>query len=193
MTNQHFSGQKFDKTVIYATFFLFTLLTLWGIQHHEPWRDEFHSAMIAYKGQSLSHLMALKAYEGHPALWYILLHYLWQITDDWSAMLWLNWSIAVAAVWLLLRHAPMPLWMRVGIVLGYFFIFEYTILARNYAIELLFIFWVGILLPYRQKNIGLLGIVLCLALLMQTNIYGLMIGGLLAVFFIWELWLPLLL
>lgn len=190
MTHHAFRDRRSDTIVIYATFFLFLVLTIWGISHHEPWRDEFHSAMIALRSQSVAHLLQLKAYEGHPSLWYILLYFLWQITPHWAAMLWLNLFFAAAAVWVFLKYAPLSLWLRSSIVLGYFFIFEYSVFARNYAIELFFIFSICALLPQRrQVGIQFL-LALLLALLMQTNIYGLMIAGLLGGFLAWDLVWP---
>ena len=40
---------------------------------HEPWRDELQALMLAQHSTSLADLFANLHYEGHPALWYLIL------------------------------------------------------------------------------------------------------------------------
>ncbi len=174
-----------------VAWFAFLLVGFFGVWHHEFWRDELHSAMIAFESQSLSDLVQRKAYEGHPLLWYLLLYALKHVTSEWFAIALLQLTMASMAVGIVLFKAPFRVWERIFMVFGYFLLFEYGILARNYAIELLFLFSVCAAYPLRKTANGqfLIGILLFFA--MQTNFYGLLLGTLLGAFMAWELVPPL--
>lgn len=169
----------------------FVGLGLFGIQHHELWRDEFHSAMIAFESGSLPDLLARKAYEGHPLMWYLLLYMLKQFTTNWYAIAILHLCIASLVAALLLFKAPFRFRERILLVFGYFFLFEYGILARNYAIEMLFLFGICTLYPSRFTAKGQFAIAILLFLNMQTNFYGLLLSVFLSIFIALELLLPL--
>lgn len=197
MEKEHFLPQT---TQLRLAWLAFVVVGFFGIWHHELWRDEVHSAMIAFESQSLGDLVQRKAYEGHPLMWYLLLYMLKQFTSDWFAMSVLQLSLAAAAAAIVLFKSPFRVRERIFIVFGYFLIFEYGVLARNYAIELIFLFGVCAAYPLRQTAKGQLLIGILLFFLMQTNFYGLLLGVLLSVFIAVELvpplirgrkWLPL--
>lgn len=197
MGKERFESQNIQLGLAWLAF---VVVGFFGIWHHELWRDEVHSAMIAFESQSLGDLVQRKAYEGHPLMWYLLIYALKQFTSDWFAVSVLQLSLAAVAAAIVLFKAPFRVWERMLIVFGYFFLFEYGILARNYAIELIFLFGVCAAYPLRQTAKGQFLIALLLFFLMQTNFYGLLLGTLLSVFIAWELvpplvrereWLPL--
>ncbi|MBI5917164.1 MAG: hypothetical protein HY842_17470 [Bacteroidetes bacterium] len=113
---------------------LVSLLLLW---HHEPWRDEMQCWEIARRSASLSELFFNARYEGHPSAWYLLLFAITRFTPDFAAVQVLHWLLALASVALVLWRSPFSRWQKGLMVFGYFFLFEYGVLTRNYAIGVL--------------------------------------------------------
>jgi hypothetical protein len=64
--------------------------------------------------------------------------------------------VAVAAALLLVLKSPFP-WPMIGLILlGHFFLFEYSVMARNYGIAMLVLFAVATYYPaYRSRGIVL--------------------------------------
>ncbi len=109
-------------------------LLLW---HHEPWRDELQCWEIARQSASLPELFFNSRYEGHPSAWYLLLFAITRFSCDFAAVQWLHWLIALASVGLVLWRSPFGRWQKMLLVFGYFFLFEYGVLTRNYALGVL--------------------------------------------------------
>jgi hypothetical protein len=182
-----------DKFLLVLGLVVYIVLGVFAIQHHELWRDEMHSNMIAQASQSFSELLKNKDYEGHPPLWYVLLYHLKAISTDWRAMLWLNFGFATASVALILFASPFKTSEKLMMVLGYFFLYEYGTLARNYAIELFFLFSICAVFQYRHTLKGQILLGFLIGTLMQTNVFGFLIGFILGAFLAWEILLPQLL
>ena len=181
-----------DKFIIFGGLIIYLVIGVYSVMHHEPWRDELHSTMIAHSSNSVGELLKNKDFEGHPALWYFVLYGLKHFTLDWRATLWLNFAFAALSVTLVLFNAPFKTHQKVLIVLGYFFVYEYGTIARNYAIELVFLFAICATFSLRFNLKGQVLIGLLLAILMQTNLYGLIMGCLLSCFLLWEIVIPML-
>ena len=60
----------------------FVLLILLGVFHHELWRDETQSWLIARDSTSLLDLFRNTHYEGHPLLWHYCLYGLSRISRN---------------------------------------------------------------------------------------------------------------
>ncbi len=155
----------------------FAALVLWQLSVHELWRDEWHSWLIARHSGSLADLFANKRYEGHPALWYLLLYGISRFTANPLAMQLLHAAIAVAGAWTVLRFAPFSRVERVLLCAGYFLLYEYTAISRNYGVALL-LFWAFCACVSRRPR-GLLPALL-LGLAAWAHAFALMLSGLLA-------------
>ncbi len=112
------------------------LVTGWiafNLVQHGVWLDEAHAWCVVRDSSSFAHFRWLMRDEGHPWLWHALL---WPLAK-WGLPVWsmqlLHGAIASATCALLLFRAPFPLAARVLLVGGYFLVFEYAALARNYA------------------------------------------------------------
>ena len=112
--------------VIYAV----TVLIVTG--HHEPWRDEA-DAWLVVRDNDLAGLWRLTGYMGTPALWYIILMAFERLSMPYESAMFINASIAIVAVGILLVRAPFPLWVRVLIAFSYFPAYEYAAIARSYS------------------------------------------------------------
>src|SRR5690349_9278915 len=75
-----------DSAFQYLLTALFFCLTLWGILHHEMWRDELQAWLVARDSTSLLNLVNNVRYERTPALWQICLYGLTHFTNNPVAM-----------------------------------------------------------------------------------------------------------
>lgn len=135
--------------------------------------DEAHHFLLAKDSPGFLELYENAAYEGHPLLWNGLLFLIRRFSADVFSMQLLNISVMAICVYLFVKHAPFKKIFSVLIVFGYFFIYEYTIISRNYAISLLFLTLVFIQLNKPSKNHVLLAV--CLIILSLTHIYSIII------------------
>lgn len=122
---------------LWCVFVLYLLVSGFAILTHELWGDEVHSWNIARSSPGLSDLISNSRYEGHPPLWYILLFCLSKFSQDPAAMKYLQFSICAAVAFLLLFRFHLKLTYKILILSGYFFLYEYAALSRNYAIGIL--------------------------------------------------------
>ena len=82
-------------------------------------------------------------------LWHLLLMPVTRVTDSPVGMQVLHWGIASAAVYLMVRYAPMRPLHKALVPFGYFPLAEYGVMARSYAPGLLCIFAACALLEHR--------------------------------------------
>lgn len=131
--------------------------------HHEMWRDEMGPWLIARDSRTLLDIFHNIRYDGHPALWYILVWPLTRITTNPESILLLNLAISGGAVFLIARAAPGPWWLRLAAALGYYPVYEYGSIARNYSLGLLTLCAFCAVFRHRHERPLLLGTLLLLA------------------------------
>lgn len=149
-------------------------LALIGLAHHEMWRDELHAWMIARDSSSLPELFSNLRYEGHPALWHVCLFFLSRFTRNPLAMQLFHLVIAASCVYLFARFSPFTRLQKTLFTFGYFPVFEYGIISRNYNLGILFIFLFCIFFQSRYKSYLILAILL--VLLANTNAFTFIIA-----------------
>lgn len=142
-----------NKT-LWAIFLVYMLVSGYTMAHHEPWGDEVHSWNIAKASHSYSQLLANKRYEGHPPAWYTLLWVLSKFTHQVRYIQVMHGLIAAVIAWLILFKAPFAPLTKVLLPFGYYFLYEYGVISRNYAPGVLFAFCLCLILgkefKYRQ-------------------------------------------
>lgn len=138
-----------------------------GICHHELWLDEAHHWLLARDSQSVAELLANTKDEGHPILWNFLLFLLTRFTPNPFAMQLLHLLIATAAMVIFLRKAPFSWWFKLLFLFGYFMIFEYALIARNYMLGVLFLFLACADLAARDKKFPWI----CVWLTLAANVH----------------------
>lgn len=113
---------------------VFGAAALFALTQHEMWRDELQAWLLARDSATPLDLMRNLKYEGHPGLWHGSLWLLKFIAPVPVVMRAWHWVIAVTAVYLVARHAPFTRWQRALFASGYFPLFEYAAISRNYAL-----------------------------------------------------------
>lgn len=171
---QHLSTVKNYLTIEHCAIAVFVVLCAVGIVNHEMWRDELQAWMLARDSASIGELWQNIKDEGHPALWHLCLYWLTQWTRNPLAMQLFHLIIATAVVCLFVGFAPFSRLHKALFAFGYFPLYEYALLSRNYAIGVFFMFCFCLLFSQRRRNYLLIAVVL--ALLANTNLYALLIS-----------------
>ena len=138
-----------------ATFSLFALnvvVLALAAAHHTMWKDEALAWQIARGNPSLTHLLGVVHYDGHPPLWYLIMFAITRFTANpvWIKAITLIFSISASAV-LLLGNSLAP-WRRAGIAFSYLFLFEYGTIERNYLPGILCLLIAVTLLVHRAAR-----------------------------------------
>ena len=157
--------------VITSAFFL---LAAYLLSNHEMWRDEIQAWLLARDSTSVPNLFANLKYEGHPALWHLLLMPLTRVSHSPTAMQALHLLIATSTIYLFARYSPFSVVQKILFSFGYFPFYEYSIISRNYALGVLLIFVFCSLFERRYTNF--LVISLILFLLCHTSVFALIIA-----------------
>ena len=165
----------FSKYISYTNclILIFFLLSFVGILNHEMWRDETQAWLIARDSSTLTDLHQNLKYEGHPGLWHLCLFIITKFTDNPFAMQFFHILISTAIVYLFVKLSPFNIVQKTLFTFGYFPLFEYNLISRNYNLAFLLVFLFCYL--FTRKNRNYITLFLTLALLANTNIYGLII------------------
>ena len=164
-----------------VTLLIYFVVVAVGIAHHEMWRDELQAWLIARDSTSLSNLVENLKYEGHPGLWHTLLYAITRLTHNPHAMQGLHLLIACGTAFLTIRYSPFTKLQKIFLLFGYFSLYEYALISRNYSIAVFLLYLVCTLYSNFQKNF--FWIFLILGMVANTNFFGLMISVSLATAF----------
>ena len=118
------------------------------------------------------------ATRARPGLWHSLLWVLVRWHVSFAAMHWIGACFSAAAVWVLLRYAPFPRFLRLLLPFTFFLAYQDAVVARSYVLFALAAFGIAALLARRRQkpfasalvigllaNISLHGLVLAIGLL----------------------------
>ncbi|AMM51655.1 hypothetical protein TH61_11365 [Rufibacter sp. DG15C] len=177
---------------------LYACLLAFFMQYHELWFDETEPWLLALYSDTYADLLYNKKFEGHPNLWYSLLFVVTRFTDNLNALKVTQWACAVAFIFVFLRKAPFSWAFKLLFCFGYYGLFEYGLISRLYAIELVTLFLICTFYPKRFTH--WYGYIFLLVLNAQTNLFGFLISGVLGLllfseaFKLWKespQWMPL--
>jgi hypothetical protein len=129
---------------------------------HVIWRDEARALSIAIQGEDWIAMLRGLHGDGHPALWYLLLRAVHGITGRPEALPLLALAVAAAAAWLIVWRSPFPRPLIGLILASHFFIYDFSVMARNYGIGMLILFALAIAYPRCRGRGVVLGALLFL-------------------------------
>lgn len=151
---------------------------------HEPWRDEGQAWLLA-RDTNLFQLFDAAGYEGSPVLWHVLLKFFTELSLPFWCMQAFHLFLAIITGALLLFRAPFQLWQKIFILSGYFFLYEYAVIARSYVLVGLFLFLLATV--YEQRFQWSIRYCILIAFLAQTTVMGLIMAGAIGCFYFFEL------
>lgn len=163
-----------DALFAYILTGVYFVIVLIGILHHEMWRDEYQAWLIARNSHSVSDLFANFKYEGHPFLWFFILYVINIFTSDIFYMQLIHIIVAAATVYLVLRYAPFSRFHKLLFPFGYFLLFEYALISRNYVLCIFFAVLLCVLFRDVRKNIFYIAAVFIL--LANSTIFGVILS-----------------
>jgi len=144
------------------------------IFRHEMWHDELNSWDVARDAHSLGGLFANMHFEAHPAIWYLCLYAITRVTTDPRAMQLFHLLIATATAGIIGWRSPFTALERWLLVFGYFFVFEFAVISRGYALGVLLALTICIVYTRPRPPVAALAILL--ALLANTSLYGVFVA-----------------
>ncbi len=165
---------------------LFSVLALVTVLRHEMWRDEVHPWQAAIAAESLLEFAESVSAEGHPGLWFAVLYPVSRATTNPQAMQIVHLLIAIGVAAVVLFLSPFPWVWRGLLVFGYFPLYEYCAISRNYAVGALLLFLFCALYPSRtSRPLLLAGVLFVLA---QASVYSLLLSFALGLMWIADHW-----
>lgn len=157
---------------VLSVVYLLTLLP--RIFAHVMWRDEWQAWLLAVDGSpTFGELVHRLGYEGHPMAWHILLWLSGSIWPDANAMKGIHALIATGTVFLVAAFAPGNRLTRLLICLGYFLVFEYAVISRNYGLGVLLLIGFAAIRTVRPS--AMVGPAILLSMACQANVYAVII------------------
>jgi len=170
---QNVTHRDFTLQALFAG--VYAALAAFTIHYHEPWADEAQSWLLA-RDASLAQLWGhLLHYEGTPGLWQTVLHALIRLGLPYSAYGFISASLGLTAVVLVLRYAPLPLYIRIFLPFTYYLCYQYAVIARSYALIAPLLFAIAVLYPQAPRRPA--WIMALLALLAGVSVHGLLISA----------------
>jgi hypothetical protein len=107
------------------------------LAHHVLWRDELNGLAIAWASPTISSLFWHIHHEGHPWLWYVILWIPSRFTQSVLVLKVVQGIVSTAIILFVALRSPFRASEKALVLAGYFFVFEYTVLARMYGVMLL--------------------------------------------------------
>jgi hypothetical protein len=156
-----------------------------NILNHEMWRDELQAWLSAINSSSIASLFDNIKYDGHPGLWNIILYFLSRFTDQPIIMQLFHLIIATATTYFFVNYSPFTKLQKILFVFGYFPLYEYATISRNYGLGIFFVFTFCTAFRTRFKNCLIPFFILFM--LTQTNVYGLIIAVAFGLILLFEL------
>ena len=175
-----------SNPILWVVFLLYLIIAGYTMIHHEIWGDEFHSWNIAKASGNFFDLISNTRYEGHPPVWYIILWITSKFTHDPTSIQFVHFALASLVVFVMLFFSPFPLAIKSLVPFGYFFLFEYAVLSRNYAIGILLALCICIIINKNFKGQKLLYYIL-LFLLSNTSLFAMLLAVSFHIYFLLSL------
>ena len=123
----------FARIMRWLTFVIWVCLTFWLTAHHELWRDEADSWLLA-RDASWQKMFSILPNKGQPPLWYILLKAANAVGFGWRTMQGINLLAVCIAGWLLVFRSYFTILLVLPLLFSFHLSYEYPVIARNYGL-----------------------------------------------------------
>jgi lipoprotein NlpI len=168
-------NKKNEHLFIFATLAAYFIIGLIGVFHHEMWRDELQTWLVGASSSGFGEFIHNMKGESNPLLWYTCNFILSRFTDSPVIAQVFHLLISSGSVYLILKYAPFNRLQKVLLSFSYFIFFEYSLLARGYALTIFFIFLFCALYQIKSKNRYLILSLILFFLANTTGVHGVII------------------
>lgn len=165
-------------------FIVYAVLTLIGALNHELWFDEAQAWNIARDNDIRGIFEQLK-FEGHPALWYLILHIFSSLGFSCTVIPLISWFFCTVTAALILWKAPFSCIVKAAVLFSGGFLFQLSVTSRVYCLIPFFMCLIAMLYPKRNEYPICFGILV--ALLANTHISICGMVGILGIYMIIDL------
>jgi hypothetical protein len=162
----------------------FVLLLAVDCWHHDMWGDELHAWGLTVGSGSLGELFHNLHYEGHPGLWHLMLWIPSRLSPSPIGIRLVSFAVGAAIILMIGLVSPFSRAEKILLLLNYFIVFEYTVMARNYGIGLLLAMLYAVVRRGATERPVLAG--LLLGAMANANVYALFLSGFLALEYGWH-------
>lgn len=160
-----------NNKVFLIVMILWTVITLLRVAFHQPWFDEAHAYIIAKELSPLD-VISLMNVEGHTFIWYFLLMPFAKADICYPyPMLILNWLFMFFAMLVFWKKAPLHSVTKTVVSFSYIFLAQLPVVARCYAIGVLFLFMLAAF--YKERLEKPLIYAACITLCANTSVIAL--------------------
>jgi hypothetical protein len=153
---------------------LYAALALYRSLHHVMWADEWAVWLTGKMSATNWDVVRTVRYDGHPPIWYLILHGLSRIWPMPGIAAGVHALVASCSVFLIWRYGPFSLVEKILLPLGYFFFFEYSTITRSYAPAVMLALAAAALWPQASRRPVLYAALLLL--IGQWSVYGMILS-----------------
>lgn len=165
-----------DRFVNRAAFILYLILNITLTVFHEPWYDEAESWLIARDASWYDILYIRPHYEGHPPLWHLLLALPAKLGLPYELSIkTIQFIFAFAMVYLIIFHSPFHKYIRLFLPFTFFFLYQYGVIARPYAMFCASLFMIAMF--WKERDNKPWNVIISMMVLCMSSAYGIVIAG----------------
>ena len=163
---------RYELLIILSYTILHVMLCLF----HEGCFDEVHAWNIAKDGSLYEIIFKVPYYEGHPALWHLILVPFAKLGMPYKvSMLIITTVFSVISILILELKAPFPKPVKFLLPFSYFFFYQYGVIARPYCMMVLALLMLSVF--YKDRDTRPIRYVLTLVFLSATSAFGTALAG----------------
>ena len=167
---------SYKEIILYGAFLLWLIITFVTAITHESWIDEIYAWQISKF--SIPDIFYEMRYEGHFALWYLILAPFSHLGFPLKTLGIISWVFNSAAVFYFIKRAPFEYWAKIILIFTVPFLYTNPAISRCYVLMPLLIFILADVFAQIQKKKDVYkkcdAYIICavlLALLANTHVY----------------------
>lgn len=159
-----------SQLALFALFAVWLAIVGYGAYNHVMWCDEMRALSLTLQAPNFLAIPATVQGEGHPSLWYLVLGLSYDIFKTNAVLPLSSMTLAIIGVALLLWKGPFPLWWKAVVIFSGLPAYEYSIMARDYALIMPLLFGLTIAITSKRRHYWLIAILIFLN--MQVEVYA---------------------
>lgn len=173
MNNKHKIFNK--KNCCWLIFILYSIINLWLMLKHEPWRDEIHAWLMA-KEFSIPELIIESRFDGHPILWHLILMPFAKLNFPIITLNIIGYIVMVISAWIFLFKTNLSLFFKAIVVFTVPFTYVFSAISRNYCLIILLFMLITVLYDKKQNKPILYSILVALLVHTHSLAWGIVAG-----------------